>query len=253
MNIELFNPLQVSIKIFQGPLDALLHLIKKKKLDIQTVPLVELCVPFLEYVKEAKKFNLENVGHFVSIAASLVAMKTRSLLPHTKIKDEEEIETEETLRKQLIEYDKIKKMSNLLAKMKWLYTDTFPRAKTHKEKDEVELNIPDLLSIYKNIKEQIKKEPPKFNLPEFRVNSENIFSKILANFKQRNSFSLQELFCLFYLLQEKIAALILMLELCRLHWIRIEQKEYLGEIFCYTTTKFANASTQTLLSYAKNI
>lgn len=244
-------PLQVKIELFEGPLDLLLQLIRKKKLDIQTVKLSELCLPFLEYVKEAKKIQLDNLGQFLYIASSLIVIKTRSLLPIAASEDEQE-DTQEDLRRQLLEYDNIKKMSNLLLSKPWLDYDIFARNITIPQNalkqahENIEINIPDLFESYKTILIQLEKSPPEFDLPSFQVNSQDVFEKILQNFQAKQFFNLKELFSLFYILQEKIIAFVLVLEICRLHWIRIEQKKFLGDILFYPNQNFVYANKKDL-------
>ena len=248
MKEQNFDPLKIKTDIFEGPLDLLLHLIRKKKLDIQTVVLAELCQPFLKYVKNLKKLQLDNLGQFLYIASSLIVIKTRILLPKITAENEEQ-DTEEDLRKQLIEYDRIKKTSSLLASMPWLFQDIFPRAKildsqtildVENTEQNIEINIPDLFESYKTILMQLKNTKPDFDLPSFKINSQNIFEKILENFQNKIFFDLKALFSLFYNLQEKIIAFILVLEVCRFHWIRIEQKKFLGEILFFPNQNFIN-------------
>lgn len=250
---SILDPLQIHLPVFQGPLDLLLHLIQKKKLDIQTVPLAEVCTPFLSYVKKLEKINLENLGQFISIAASLVAIKTRSLLPKKKEEMEEDFDEEESLRIRLVEYEKIKKMTKILINLNWLYSDIFPKGNIlipenlDSKEEEIEVNIPDLFQSYQNILSQLDKKKINFHLPEFRIDSKDIFKKIKNNFESTTSFSLKNVFTLFDYFEEKIISFVLLLEFCRLKWLRIEQKKHLGEIYFFVTNQFANASSQKLL------
>lgn len=246
-----FNPLQVKLESFQGPLDILLQLIQKKKLDINTIPLTTLCLPFLDYVKNSVEISLENSSHFVYIASRLLAIKAKNLLPNRNtLIDEEEINPEEEWREQLLEYKKIKQSSELLTKMDWLNVDIFSRVEQIEKvelTEELKLNIPDLLESYKNLLIKEEKGEVEFTIKEFKMNSKITLNKIIAKYQSYKSFTLIQLFSLFELVEEKVLAFILLLEIYRFHWIRIEQKNYLGKIVFYTTSKFTISSAEKLI------
>ena len=80
------SPYSVTLDIFNGPLDLLLHLIKKDEVDIYDIPIARITEQYLEYLDFLKKVNLEIVGDYMSMAAELGYIKSRMLLP--RIKDE---------------------------------------------------------------------------------------------------------------------------------------------------------------------
>ncbi|MCP4153148.1 MAG: segregation/condensation protein A [bacterium] len=100
---------------FDGPLDLLLHLIKKKKMDIMNIQLSEITSEYLYHLKDKTKVNPSREGDFLMTASTLIYIKSRSLLPKPDILDEES--PEEKLIQTLIEYDKIQKISKLLKEM----------------------------------------------------------------------------------------------------------------------------------------
>ena len=242
---ENFNPLQVDLEPFQGPLDLLLQLIQKKKLDINSIPLSNLCQPFLEYVKAVKRLNLENASQFIYIAARLVAIKSRSLLPTNSnlIDDSEDIDLEEELREQLKEYQRIKIASNIINEMDWLQRDSYPRAVASEIQTETELlfelNIPDLVTAYKSFLFQDEALKPEFQITEIKLDSKILLENIVNHFQEVKSFTVGKLFNLFISLEEKALAFLLLLEICRLKWIDLEQINYLEEIHCYPNEKFS--------------
>lgn len=111
--------MEISYKLehFEGPLDLLLHLIEKNKVDIYDIPIVEITNQYFSYVRQMEKEDLNLVSDFLVMAATLIAIKSRMLLP----KEEEEKEEEEDPRAELVfrllEYKKYKYISQELAKM----------------------------------------------------------------------------------------------------------------------------------------
>ncbi|GMQ61792.1 segregation and condensation protein A [Vallitalea maricola] len=97
----------VKLEVFEGPLDLLLHLIDKNKLNIYDIPIVIITEQFLEYIKKLEEKNMEIMSEFIEMAATLINIKSKMLLP---IEDEEEEETDprEELMNKLIEYKKFK-------------------------------------------------------------------------------------------------------------------------------------------------
>ncbi|QUH31786.1 segregation and condensation protein A [Vallitalea guaymasensis] len=97
----------VKLEVFEGPLDLLLHLIDKNKLNIYDIPIVMITDQFLEYIKKLEEKNMEIMSEFIEMAATLINIKSKMLLP---IEDEEEEETDprEELMNKLVEYKKFK-------------------------------------------------------------------------------------------------------------------------------------------------
>jgi len=104
---------RVSLPVFEGPLDLLLHLVKERQLDIATVPLASVAAQYLEYVHLMEEIDVEIAAEYLVIAATLVFLKSRSLLPPVPsefLDDETETpeEVEERLRQRLIVYSKFR-------------------------------------------------------------------------------------------------------------------------------------------------
>ena len=109
------NAYKVKIDAFEGPLDLLLHLIKDSKLDIQTIKLSEITGQYLDYINNMDLLNMENASEFLEVAATLIEIKSKKILP----REEEIIETEEEdpetlLKKRLEEYKLFKDASEAL-------------------------------------------------------------------------------------------------------------------------------------------
>lgn len=97
--------IEVKLEVFEGPLDLLLHLIEKNKLSIQDIPILVITEQYLEYLKSMEKLNMDVTSEFLVMAATLLNIKAKMLLP---VHEEEEEDPREELVQKLIEYKKYK-------------------------------------------------------------------------------------------------------------------------------------------------
>ena len=101
----------VNLEVFQGPLDLLLHLIEKMEIDIYNIPIAQLTESYLEYINNSDEFSLENAEEYIVMAATLLHIKSKNLLPKF---ENESIEDEEDLVQQLLDYKNYKELSEKL-------------------------------------------------------------------------------------------------------------------------------------------
>src|SRR5713101_4019565 len=104
----------VDLDIFRGPLDLLLFLVKRSEVDIHEIPIARLADQFLEYLRVMEMIDVERAGEFLVMAATLMEMKSRWLLPRADELAEEADDPRQELVRQLLEYKKIKDASTLL-------------------------------------------------------------------------------------------------------------------------------------------
>ena len=107
---------QVKLEKFEGPMDLLLELIEKEKLNITELSLAHVTDQYLDHIKGNENIKLENLAEFLSVATKLILIKSRALLPMLEFTEEEEAEIKD-LAKQLEEYKKFKEASLVLGKM----------------------------------------------------------------------------------------------------------------------------------------
>lgn len=103
---------KIKVADFEGPFDLLLHLIKKNKMDIYNIEIYKITNQYLRYLDEMKEMDLEITSEFIVIAATLIEIKSKSLLPKAKVEDENEEDIENKLKLRLIEYKQIKAVSS---------------------------------------------------------------------------------------------------------------------------------------------
>jgi len=104
---------QVNLDVFQGPLDLLLFLIRKKKIDIHNIPIATITREYLSYLENKERINLEREAEFLFVAALLIYIKSQMLLPREKPLEDEE-DPRQVLVNRLLEYQKIKAACSIL-------------------------------------------------------------------------------------------------------------------------------------------
>ncbi len=130
--LEQFSGYPVKITIFQGPLDLLLHLVRRQEVEIHEVEIASITDQFLEYLHAMEVINIEPAGEFVVMAATLLLIKSRSLLPATQAEGEDEEEeelfdTEAELKRRLTEYRVYKEAARVLDESRRMREQIFLR------------------------------------------------------------------------------------------------------------------------------
>ncbi len=108
------DALEVFLSTFEGPLDFLLFLIRQQKFDIMDIPVAELTEQYLFYVEQIRDSDLEQVGEYLLMAAYLIEIKTKTMLPVEKNEQGEEIDPRAEIVRQLVEREKLQKLANYL-------------------------------------------------------------------------------------------------------------------------------------------
>lgn len=234
----------VRTEAFEGPLDLLLHLIKKNEVDIYNIPIAEISRQYLDYLDVMRELNLDVAGEFLVMASTLIQIKSQMLLPHQVDESGEEEQGEDPraeLVRRLLEYEKYRDVASRLASGQLLDRDVFARnfpsndlEALSQEETPAEIELFELVDAFR----RILAKAPKESFHE--VGSENIsisdrISDILEYLQQKEVVTFEELF-LGNLSREFIVATFLaMLELCRLKMIRLTQAENYGEIWVRNT------------------
>ena len=159
---------KVHLDMFEGPLDLLLYLVKKDHLNIYDIPIAKVTQQYLEYINFMQLLDLDIVGDFLVMAATLMQIKSKMLLPASETPAEEEEEDPRAeLVKRLLEYEKFKQIAENLREREISQQDVFKRQKTEvpldttlaKEEDKYfEASIFDLISAFSQALKDIPKE-----------------------------------------------------------------------------------------------
>ena len=187
----------IEINNFEGPLDLLLHLIKKAELDICEISIVEITKQYLDYINLMESMNLNIASEYLTMAAELIEIKSSILLPKKKIDNEDDYEEDpkENLINRLIEYEKYKEVTEVLKKYeqnrKELYTKKptdleIYNTVTNEISEDFDLN--DLMSALNKMLDRKKLDKPlntKITNREYSITERsNQIKNILKNKKQ---------------------------------------------------------------------
>ena len=234
---------KVKLDIFEGPLDLLLFLIRKNEIDIYDIPIVTIAQQYVEYLELMKALNLEIAGEFLVMAATLIHLKSRSLLPQQEddTGTDEGTDPLEELRRQLIEYQKYKDIALVLREKEILEKDVFTRSyfedrvvKSEEGLEMEELSLFDLLSALKNI---LKKGDHKDALMEVTAEQISVKDKItwlLEMLKDKKNVTFESLFVSLKSKMEIVSTFLALLELIKLQAVRVLQQMPFGTIFIYS-------------------
>lgn len=135
----------VSLDNFNGPMDLLLYLIKQEEMEINEIPISTICSKYLDYIRALESLDVDVTSEFLVLAATLMLIKSRSLLPKEDAVDiEEELDPEDELIQQLLEYKQYKVASRDLSEMAEVRSRVFPFSPPRLDKGEQEVELEDV-------------------------------------------------------------------------------------------------------------
>lgn len=223
---------QVSLELFEGPLDLLLFLVKKDDLDIHNIPLSHITTEYLAYLDLMKDLDLDIAGEFLVMAATLMALKSRSLLPSEGAGEGDEgPDPAAELAQKLLEYQKFKAASKFLANRSEEMEGVFFRGAPHFEEADKSPNVSmfDLMAHLRVILEGAEDDDSKaVEGEEFPI--EEKMEKILFLLSSRPMIPWEELFADERKRRGIIACFLAMLELTKLQKIFVRQEGNFGRI-----------------------
>ena len=219
--------------IFEGPMDLLVHLIKKHEVDIYDIPIALITKQYLEYIDWMKIMNIDIAGDFIVMASTLTKVKSRMLLPSHDEDDEEDPRLE--LVKPIEEYLRMKSAAEKLATRILLGEDTFvrnPRQGNHlmdHEGEIIKVGLFELIDAFQKILENISPHE-RVDITADRISVRDKIAQIVDVFETRGSTTFNELFPENAEQSEVIVTFLAILEMVRLSLVRILQNTRTGII-----------------------
>jgi segregation and condensation protein A len=251
--------IRVQLQQFEGPLDLLLYLIRKEEMDIFNINIVEITHQYLEFIKLMKEFDLEVAGEFVAMAATLIHIKSKMLLPQYNENGEivEDVDPRKALVQKLLEYEKFKEAAKSLYDRPLLNRDLWARGireKIEVADDDIELEENALFSLIGSYRKALKTLNKRIHKVNIKLQS--IASRILEMKDQLivgKQVIMRELFNQTILdVKEKSRNMLItflsLLELGKMEFVSLYQTETYGDI--YVTTK--QPITEDVVSRAEN-
>ena len=234
------DPLHVKIAVYDGPLDLLLDLIRKNEMNVYDIPVAEITQQYLDYLKVMKQLDLEVAGEFIVMAATLIYIKSKMLLPTDK--DEEEGDGEDPraeLVRKLLEYQAFKEAAKELGLLQTERGKVFTRQITDYYLGELDpedvgvdtfsANFFDLIVAFQNV---LAKKEPKSQHEVFEevISIEEKMIQIQAYLEEKKKVSFNDLFSERWTRNELIATFLAILELVRTRFAWVRQDKQFGEI-----------------------
>ncbi len=228
---------KVRLELFEGPLDLLLYLVKKDHLNIYDIPIAQVAEQYLQYLNLMQLLDLNIVGEFLVMAATLMQIKSRMLLPtqEGEVTQEEEDPRAELVRR-LLEYEKFKEIADSLRQKEDEQKEVFKRPKSEIDKDisaktqvYFEASIFDLITAFSKALEEIPKEL-FYEVIKDEFSIEGKVHEILHLLLVVPSVSISGLFGKAKNKIEIIVIFLAILELIRLKEIVARQKDLFAEI-----------------------
>lgn len=227
---------KVQLEVFEGPLDLLLYLIKKDEIDIHDIPIERITTQYMEYLRVMQMLDLNIAGEFLVMAATLMMIKSRMLLP---VEERPELEEEEDPRwdlvRQLVEYKKFKDAAHHLEWLEVRQENVFARGGENVElgpDPEVSLNDVSLFDLISAFQEALKKVAQE-DLTEIFADRYTVAEKVDTISKLIKRDGRASLFKLFEGMRhryEMVCTFLALLELIRLKQVRALQGTHFGEI-----------------------
>ena len=238
----------VRLQNFEGPLDLLLHLIKKHEVNIHDIPIALITHQYLEYIDLMQELNLDVAGEFLVMAATLIHIKSRELLPRPDPTQEDpEEDPREALIRRLLEHQKFKAAAELLHERETLRSAQWTRpdgpiAEIAGEapEPEVEVDLFSLISAFRAVVERAKQRPTIY-LPAEQISIESRIEQLLARLSETEACGFEDLFQDVQTRAGMIVTFLAMLEMIRLKLVRVYQTGAVGPIRVYKRARPVDA------------
>jgi len=235
----------VKLEAYEGPLDLLLDLIRKQKINIYDIPIAKITRQYLEYLRLMEELNIDVAGEFVLMAATLIYIKSRMLLPPDPSASEEEQEGDPRteLVQRLLEHEQFKNVAEMLQSKRTVEEATWshPGIDEFSEAEDepgLAVSVFDLISVFREILERSQKRP-QIHVRREVVTVQEMLEHVKQVMRERSGpVSVEELVAGYVWRQALIALLLALLELVRLHAIELRQDDLFTPITAVKSKRF---------------
>ena len=239
---------QVKLDAFEGPLDLLLHLIRKSEVNIYDIPIALVTRQYLDYIDLMQEMNLDVAGEFLVMAATLIHIKSRMLLPRPDPTQEDPDEDpREALVRRLLEHQKFKAAAELLHERETLRSAQWTRPDGpiteiagEAPEPEIEVDLFSLISAFRAVVER-SKQRPKVYLPGEQVSIEDRIEQLMSKLSETEACGFEDLFADVESRSGLIVTFLALLEMIRLKLVRVFQSGAMSPIRVYKRARPADA------------
>lgn len=235
----------VKLDVFEGPLDLLLHLIQKHEIDIFDIPMAFVTQRYLEYLDLMREMNLDLASEYLEMAATLILIKSRMLLPTPPAEDDtgtddDGLDPREELVRRLLEYQKFKTAADELSARPLLGRDTFPRGRSEVVTEEDRgLASPGLFALVEAFQKVLARKKPAHvhEVTVARISLSARMHELLDALRRRATLMFGELFDEDMTRADLVVTFLALLELTKLGVLAIHQADTHSEIHLRATDK----------------
>ena len=241
----------VKVADFNGPLDLLIYLIKKNQVDIYDIPIVLITNQYLEYLELMQELNLDVAGEFLVMSATLIHIKSRTLVPRLETESADDLDEEDprdALVERLLEHQRFKMAAELLHERETVRSAQWTRPEGLVEEisgepfeRELEVDLFSLLQAFQSVLKR-SREYPAIQLPSKVVPIETRIQELVDKLASGGACGFNELFPDASSRQELITTFLAVLEMIRLKLIRVFQQGARGPIRVYARTRSDDGS-----------
>jgi segregation and condensation protein A len=246
-NVDAFP---VRLDRFEGPLDLLLHLIKKNELNVHDIPIALITQQYLDAIELMQELNLDLAGDYLVMAATLIHIKSKMLLPRPETAagvEEDQEDPRDALVRRLLEHQKFKAAAELLHEREQVRSAQWQRpdgrvAELAGEgyEPELEVDMFSLLTAFQAVVQRAKQRP-KVYLPAEQLSIEERIDQLLARLSESEACGFEELFADAHDRAGLIVTFLALLEMIRLKLIRVFQSGSFGPIRVYKRARPVDA------------
>ncbi len=232
--------IDVQLEAYEGPLDLLLHLIKKNEVSITDIPISVITEQYLATLELMRNLNLDIAGEYLVMAATLIQIKSRELLPLEEGDEEEDDEgdTRDELIRRLLEYQRFKEAALELESRDVLHRDVFVRLSDNRQEMESgefeRVSLFDLMSAFQRVLERLPEEGVHTITVE-KISVQDKMNVLLDSLRHSTKLVFQSLFEGAVSKIELITTFLALLELIRIRAIRATQEDQAGPILIELT------------------
>ncbi|HZE70613.1 MAG TPA: segregation/condensation protein A [Pyrinomonadaceae bacterium] len=234
---NLTDDLKIVLGEFEGPLDLLLHLIRQEQVSIYDIPIARITAEYLRYLRVMQEMDIAVAGDFLVMAATLIELKTKMLLPRDPLAPAEEAEDPRMdLVNQLLEYQKYKAAAQMLWSRATVEQAVFKRAEleTDKNNPEVAVGLFDLLKVFQDILARHKEEI-LLEIEREEISMAEMLERLRNMVLSSGELNLRVFFERARTRRELVLAFLSVLELVRTTQIKLLQRETFGDIIARVT------------------
>ncbi len=248
--VEESESYRVRLEVFEGPMDLLLHLIRKNEIDIYDIPIALITKQYLEYLELMKMMNLDIAGEFLTVASELMYIKSRTLLPKPEPEEEEEEgpDPRNELVRRLLEYQQYKEAAEKLREYPLLGRDVFTRRASSTDWVEVsgdELAPVSLFSMVDAFQKMLERVgPDEVEVMIDRISVRERIVQLIDKLKGVKSITFEEIFEGDKTRSRLIVTFLAILEMVRLAVMKVHQGEEGGVIRLFPVGDIEEASPE---------